>query len=78
MKTMPTREFKVQCLRVIAEVRTRRESVLITEQGVAVAQLVPADNPAVEVFGCMSGTAEITGDIEAPVISASLWQATSR
>jgi hypothetical protein len=27
------------------------------------------------VFGCMIGTAEIIGDIEAPVVPARAWQA---
>jgi hypothetical protein len=30
--------------------------------------LVPTDKPKRDVFGCMAGTAEIIGDIEAPKI----------
>jgi antitoxin (DNA-binding transcriptional repressor) of toxin-antitoxin stability system len=58
------------------EVRRRREPVVITKKGVPVAKLVPADEPPRDVFGCMIGTAEIVGDIEAPVTSASNWKAT--
>ena len=64
MKTMPAGEFKTHCLRVMEEVRQRREPVLITKKGVAVAKLVPVDAPAKGVFGCLEG-GEIT-----PVIAA--------
>jgi len=35
---------------------------------------VPAMQP--NVFGCMAGTAEIVGDIEAPVVPPRAWKAT--
>ena len=76
MKTMPAGEFKARCLRVMEEVRTRREPVVITKKGVPVAKLVPADERSMDVFGCMAGTAEIVGDIEAPVLPARAWKAT--
>ena len=66
MRTMSAGEFKTHCLRVMEEVRQRREAVVITKRGVAVAKLVPTDEPKRDVFGCMAGTAEIIGDIEAP------------
>ena len=75
MKTMPAGEFKARCLRVMDEVRTRRETVLITKKGVPVAKLVPADEAPAEVFGCMAGSAEIVGDVTAPVTPSSRWSA---
>lgn len=75
MKTMPAGEFKARCLKVMDEVRRGRQSVVITKKGVPVAKLVPVDEPAVDVFGCMSGTAEIKGDVEAPVVPARAWKA---
>lgn len=75
MKTMPAGEFKARCLRVMDEVRTRREPVVITKKGVPVAKLVPAEERATDVFGCMAGTAEIIGDIEVPVLPAHAWKA---
>ncbi|PYT07548.1 MAG: type II toxin-antitoxin system prevent-host-death family antitoxin [Acidobacteria bacterium] len=75
MKTMPAGEFKARCLRVMDEVRTRRETVLITKKGVPVAKLVPADEAPAEVFGCMAGSAEIAGDVMAPVTPSSRWRA---
>lgn len=76
MKTMAAGKFKAHCLRVMDEVRSRREPVIITKKGVPVAKLVPAGERQLDVFGCMAGTAEIRGDIEAPVVPARIWKAT--
>lgn len=75
MRTMPAGEFKTHCLRIMEEVRRRREPVLITKRGVPVAKLLPPDTADRQLFGCMIGTAEIVGDIEAPVVSAGDWEA---
>jgi len=74
MRTMSAGEFKTHCLRVMEQVRQRRETVVITKRGVAVAKLVPTDKPKRGVFGCMAGTAEMVGDIEAPVVPARAWK----
>ena len=73
MKTMPAGEFKARCLSVMDQVKKYRTPVVITKKGRPVAKLVPAD-----VFGCMAGTARITGDVEAPVLGAAEWEAVGR
>jgi prevent-host-death family protein len=75
MKKMPAGEFKARCLRVMEEVKTYRVPVLITKKGKPVAKLVPPDEKAADIFGCMAGTAEIVGDVEAPVVSGKTWKA---
>jgi len=75
MKTMPAGEFKARCLRVMEEVRKYRVPVLITKKGRPVAKLVPADPPATDVFGCMADSVRIVGDVEAPMVSPSDWNA---
>ena len=75
MKTMPAGEFKARCLKVMDEVRRGRQSVVITKKGVPVAKLVPVDEPTTDAFGCMAGTAEIKGDVEAPVAPPRAWKA---
>ena len=75
MRTMPAGEFKARCLRVMEEVKKYRTPVVITKKGRPVAKLVPPDEPANDVFGCMAGSARIVGDIEAPVLAAQTWQA---
>ena len=58
------------------EVKKYRAPVVITKKGRPVAKLVPADAAAVNVFGCMAGTARIVGGVEAPVVRAEVWDAT--
>lgn len=70
---MPAGEFKARCLRVMEDVRKYRVPVVITKKGRPVAKLVPADEPAGDVFGCMAGTAKIVGDVESPVLPAETW-----
>ena len=76
MEKMPAGQFKAHCLRVMDDVRARRQPVVITKKGVPVAKLVPAEETLLGVFGCMAGTAEITGDIEGPVVPVRAWKAT--
>jgi len=75
MKKIPAGEFKARCLKIMEDVRSRRVPVVITKKGRPVAKLVPADEEAADVFGCMAGTAEIKGDVEAPVVPARAWKA---
>jgi prevent-host-death family protein len=77
MRTMAASEFKARCLRVMEEVRTGRESVLITKKGRPVVRVVPAEKPPEDIFGCLKGVVRITGDIEAPLVPASDWESES-
>ncbi len=74
MKTIPAGEFKAHCLRIMDEVRKRRQPVLITKKGAAVAKLVPVENVEGDVFGCLADSIEIVGDIEAPLVKPESWQ----
>jgi prevent-host-death family protein len=74
MKTIPAGEFKTHCLRIMDEVRKRRQPVLITKKGVPVAKLVPVEDTKREVFGCLEGVIEIVGDIEAPLVEPEAWE----
>lgn len=74
MKTIPAARFKAGCLKIMDDVKARREPVLITKKGRPVARLVPVDEPAGDVFGCLAGELEISGDILSPVITPSAWK----
>lgn len=74
MKKIPAGEFKARCLKIMEDVRTYRTPVIITKKGRPVAKLVPTDDDVVDVFGCMAGTAEIVGDVEAPVVPVRAWK----
>ena len=76
MKRMAVSEFKAHCLKVVEDIRNRRESVLITKKGRPVVRVVPAGDPPTDIFGCLAGIVEITGDIEGPVVPPSDWEQT--
>ena len=73
MKKMAAGEFKVHCLRVMDEVQSRRESVLITKRGKPVAKLVPVEKEKDDIFGFLKGKGKIVGDIVSPIISPEEW-----
>jgi prevent-host-death family protein len=74
MRTIPAGRFKAECLKIMDEVKARREPVLVTKKGKPVARLVPVDEAPRDVFGCLAGELEISGDILAPVAPASAWK----
>lgn len=75
MKEMPAGKFKTHCLRVMEDVKKYRTPVVITKKGRPVAKLVPPDEPATDVFGCMAGSAKIVGDVESPALPPEAWEA---
>jgi prevent-host-death family protein len=75
MKTIPAGEFKAKCLRLMDDVRTTREPVLITKKGRPVAKLVPAESQPEDIFGCLRNEFKIVGDIESPVVPLEDWDA---
>lgn len=57
-------EFKAKCLRLLDEVASTHEPLIITKRGKPVAKLVPIDEDTPEsMFGYMRGTVTILGDI---------------
>jgi prevent-host-death family protein len=74
LKTITASEFRRNCLKVLDEVRTTRESVVITKNGRPVLKLVPMDNEAKGFLGCLAGVIEIVGDIESPVEPPEAWE----
>ena len=75
MKTMPAGLFKVHCLKVMDEVASKREPVVITKRGKPVAKLVPLSTEKDDIFGFMKGkgTIEIKGDIVSPILTPEEW-----
>jgi prevent-host-death family protein len=74
MRTIPAARFKAECLKIMDEVKARREPVLVTKKGKPVARLVPVDEAPHDVFGCLAGELEIAGDILAPVAAPPAWK----
>lgn len=73
MKTIPAGAFKTNCLSIMDEVKTRRETVLITKHGTPVAKLVLLDIDADEIFGFFAARGSVTGDIVSPALSSEEW-----
>jgi prevent-host-death family protein len=73
MKKVAAGVFKARCLAIMDEVQSKRQSVLITKRGRAVAKLVPADDDADDIFGFLQGKGRIKGDIVSPALSDEEW-----
>lgn len=69
MKTIPAGLFKTKCLTLMAEVKAKRETVVITKHGRPVARLVPVNDDADDIFGFYKGKGTIVGDVIAPALS---------
>jgi prevent-host-death family protein len=75
MKTMPAGEFKARCLKVMDDVQSTREAVIITKKGRPVAKLVPAEDASHDFLGKLSGKMKIVGDITQPIEDPDAWDA---
>jgi len=75
MKSYPISQFKARCLRLMEEVRMKREPILITKRGRPIARVVPTADEPRDVFGCLVDVFEIIGDVESPVIAPGKWGA---
>ncbi len=73
MKTMAAGAFKVHCLKVMDEVQSKRQSVLITKRGKPVAKLVPVEKQTDDIYGFFAGKGKIVGDVVSPAFSLEEW-----
>jgi len=73
--TIPISVFKARCLAVLRRVKQTGHPILVTKFGEPVAEIVPPTpaQPAAPWIGKLKGTAEIAGDIVAPVAKPSDW-----
>jgi prevent-host-death family protein len=74
MKTMPAGQFKARCLKVMDDVQSTREPVVITKNGRPVAKLVPATEASEDFLGKLSGSMKIVGDITQPIEAPEAWE----
>jgi prevent-host-death family protein len=73
MKKMPAGVFKANCLAVMDEVQSKRETVVITKHGKPVAKLVPINREKDDIFGFLAGKGTITGDVVSPALTPEEW-----
>lgn len=73
MKKMAAGAFKANCLAVMDEVRTKRETVVITKHGKPVAQLVPVSAETDDIYNFLAGKGAIAGDVISPALTSKEW-----
>ncbi len=73
MKKIAAGSFKTNCLAVIDEVQAKREAVVITKHGKAVAKLVPVSAEVDQIYNFLGGKGAIAGDVISPAISRTEW-----
>ena len=72
-REIPAGEFKAKCLHLLDEVQQSRKELVITKRGKPVARLAPIEQEIPQIFGRMSGTIRILGDIVGP--TGEKWEA---
>ena len=73
MKKMPAGSFKTNCLAVMDQVQSTRETVVITKHGKPVAKLVPINTEKDEIYNVLAGKGVVTGDVISPALSPEDW-----
>ena len=66
-RTIKASEFKATCLRLMDEVASSGEEIVITKNGRPTARLVPCRKHFRDWFGADRGRIEILGDIISPI-----------
>lgn len=56
-------EFKTHCLKLIDRVHQTKQPITITKHGKPMAKLTPVEDKTYSLFGCLTNTVEIKGDI---------------
>lgn len=67
MKSIKASEFKAKCLQLLNEVAETGVPVIITKNGLPVAQLGPVMSRPKTLVGAHKGKISIVGDILAPI-----------
>jgi len=73
MRTMAAGAFKVHCLKVMDEVKKKRETIVITKHGKPVVKIVPVKQEKDEIYGFHKGKGKILGDIVGPILTPEEW-----
>jgi prevent-host-death family protein len=73
MKKMPAGSFKTNCLALMDEVFSKRETVLITKHGKPVAKLVPVSEETDNIYNFLEGKGTIVEDVVSPALTREEW-----
>ena len=61
--TMPVSEFKAKCLRLLEDVETNGDRIVITKRGRPLARVERINAPKLRLRGTWKGLVEVKGDI---------------
>lgn len=76
MEHIATSELPETLQQIFAEIQRTKTPVTVTHDGEPLVIIYPATpQPQRPAFGAMKGSGEILGDVIAPVISATTWEA---
>ena len=76
MRSVKISEFKARCLRILDEVATSGETLLITRRGTPIARVLPVRAPPDgDWLGSLEGTAQAGDDLIEPAVDAGDWEA---
>src|SRR5277367_4537603 len=76
MKEIPISEFRVKCSAFLKLVQKTKKPICITRFGKPVAEIIPLPpKRSTPWIGSMKGQIEIIGDIVAPAVEESEWEA---
>lgn len=67
LRVMKASEFKARCLRLMDEVATSGDEIVITKNGKPVSRLVPYEQRPETLFGVMRDNVRVVGDLIEPV-----------
>ena len=73
LKTIAIGDFKTRCLRLLEEVRTSHEGLMITKRGVPIAEVFPIREKRQQARADLLGTVTFEGDIISPL--GETWEA---
>ena len=75
MRKITVGQFNRNCLKILDEMSSRWEPVIITKKGKPIAKLVRPDaQTSDDIFGCLRGKMKIVGDIVSPIVPLEDWE----
>ena len=77
MEEIAISEFKAKCLAILERVRQTKRPIRVTRFGQPIAEVVPPSpiEESTDWLGSMANNMELLGDIIAPVIEETDWEA---
>ncbi len=73
LQHIPAGQFKANCLSLMDKVNLQQRVIVITKHGKPIAKLIPFTETRKSLFGAMTGSVKIIGDIVQP--TAETWEA---